>query len=115
VGGAPGRAVRELGGLKPPPRRAREASQLWQRIGAEVGVSERDALWAHPDLTPRADELDKPEQFLAMRAAQAQMEADIDADLASLLDGTLGYQGDAANSDKDDKDDKPGAQGGSNN
>ena len=50
-----------------------------------------------------------------MRAAQAQMEADIDADLASLLDGTLGYQGDAANSDKDDKDDKPGAQGGSNN
>ena len=80
-----------------------------------MGVSERDALWAHPDLTPRADELDKPEQFLAMRAAQAQMEADIDADLASLLDGTLGYQGDAANSDKDDKDDKPGAQGDSNN
>ena len=102
-------------GLEISPRRAREASQLWQRIGAEVGVSERDALWAHPDLTPRADELDKPEQFLAMRAAQAQMEADIDADLASLLDGTLGYQGDAANSDKDDKGNEPGAQGGSNN
>lgn len=47
-----------------------------------------------------------------MRAAQAQMEADIDADLASLLDGTLGYQGDAANSDKDEE---SGSQGGSDN
>lgn len=115
ISGGSQKVLHELMGLEISPRRAREASQLWQRIGAEVGVSERDALWAHPDLTPRADELDKPDQFLAMRAAQAQMEADIDADLASLLDGTLGYQGDAANSDKDDKDDKPGAQGDSNN
>src|SRR5699024_2038862 len=42
------------------PRRAREASELWRRVGAAVGTERRDGLWSHPDLLPVGEDLDNP-------------------------------------------------------
>ena len=69
---------------------------MWTRLGAQVGVAERDGFWNHPDLMPTAAELAAPDDFLTLRRAAAEMESEMDADLASLLDGTLGYSDDAA-------------------
>ena len=91
AGGAAEQVFARLIGLRFRPRLVREAARLWQRLGAEVGDAERDAFWLHPDVMPTAAELASPDDFLTMRRAAADMESEIDADLASLLDGTLGY------------------------
>ena len=51
----------------------------------------RDALWNHPDFAPTAQELQDPEAFLASRAKKAEADADIDAALEQMLEGTLGW------------------------
>ncbi|MGA0979014.1 MAG: zinc-dependent metalloprotease, partial [Candidatus Nanopelagicales bacterium] len=43
----------------------REASSLWRQLREERGIDGRDALWAHPDLLPTADDLTDPSAFLA--------------------------------------------------
>ena len=56
------------------------------------GITGRDALWAHPDLLPSAEDLDDPAGFVARTAAGAPAETDWDAGLRDLdkdLDGTL--------------------------
>lgn len=80
-----------LVGLQLRPRRAREASALWQKVGNELGNSERDKLWAHPDVMPRAGELDDPDNFLTLRRAQADVESTVDQELEKMLSGTLGW------------------------
>ena len=80
----------------------REAAALWTRLGQEVGDAERDAFWLHPDVMPSAAELANPEDFLTMRRAAADMDTQIDADLASLLDGTLGWADGAREADEND-------------
>jgi hypothetical protein avisC_01396 len=49
---------------------------------------------------PTASELASPEDFLTMRRAAQDMDAEVDADLASLLDGTLGYADGARDADE---------------
>ncbi|MCX8529846.1 MAG: zinc-dependent metalloprotease, partial [Rhodoluna sp.] len=44
-------------GLELRPRRMREAAEMWRQIGAAVGIEKRDALWDHPDLLPREDDI----------------------------------------------------------
>lgn len=88
-------------GLEFRPRRVREAARLWQRLGQEAGASERDALWQHPDVMPTAAELAHPDDFLTLRQAAADMDAAIDADLAQILDGTLGYADGVRRADAD--------------
>ncbi|MCL3778063.1 MULTISPECIES: zinc-dependent metalloprotease [unclassified Actinomyces] len=91
AGGAAEQVFARLIGLQFRPRLVREAARLWERLGAQAGDAERDAFWLHPDVMPTAAELASPDDFLTMRRAAADMDSEIDADLASLLDGTLGY------------------------
>jgi len=60
TGGAAEQAFASLVGLELRPRLAREASELWRRVGDAVGVDRRDGLWNHPDLLPVADDLVNP-------------------------------------------------------
>lgn len=78
-------------GLRMRPRRARSAASIFTHVFAEGNAQAREALWAHPDVVPNAQELDSPDTFLTMRHAAREQDADIDAALNSLLDGTMGW------------------------
>ncbi|WP_111836008.1 zinc-dependent metalloprotease [Actinomyces bovis] len=94
-GGPAEQVFARLIGLAFRPRRARDATLLWGLLSTQVSVSERDAFWSHPDVAPGPRDLDLPGDFLELRRAAQDRESQLDADLASLLDGTLGYEGDA--------------------
>src|SRR5262252_6133786 len=64
TGGPAERTFATLVGLELRPRRLREAAAIWQGLTQARGVEERDALWAHPDLLPVADDLENPEGFV---------------------------------------------------
>jgi hypothetical protein len=51
------------------PRRLREAAAIWRGLTDARGVIGRDAVWAHPDLMPTADDFDDPESFVRGRPA----------------------------------------------
>ncbi|RJF41391.1 hydrolase [Actinomyces sp. 2119] len=90
-GGPAEQLFSRLIGLTFRPRLAREAARLWSHLGEQAGEAERDAFWNHPDVMPTAAELASPEDFLTIRRAAEDMDAQMDADLVSLLEGTLGY------------------------
>jgi len=74
----------------------------------------REALWSHPDMVPSETELATPDTFLTLRQAAAEEDADIDAALNSLLDGTLGWAdglepGDEASAGSGDEPEDPEA------
>jgi putative hydrolase len=56
-------------GLDLRPQRLPEATAIWREVTRLRGISGRDALWAHPDLLPTADDLDDPASFAAGRPA----------------------------------------------
>jgi putative hydrolase len=62
-GGPAEQTFATLVGLTLRPRRLREAARLWQVLAEQRGVEGRDAVWAHPDLLPAADDLDDPDGF----------------------------------------------------
>jgi putative hydrolase len=64
AGGPAERTFASLVGLEMRPRALREAASLWRQLREERGIEGRDALWAHPDLLPTADDLDDPKAFL---------------------------------------------------
>jgi putative hydrolase len=64
-GGPAEQTFATLVGLSLRPRRLREAAGLWDRLRAARGVEGRDALWAHPDLMPSADDLSDPDAFVS--------------------------------------------------
>jgi putative hydrolase len=68
-----------LVGLQLRPRRLREAAALWRALDAARGLDGRDALWAHPDLLPTADDLDNPDAFVHGKPD--------DFDISQLTDG----------------------------
>jgi len=80
-----------LMGLQMRPRQARGAASIFALVEADGGREAREALWSHPDMVPSETELATPDTFLTLRRAAAEEEADIDAALTSLLDGTLGW------------------------
>ena len=41
----------------------REAAAAWAGLTDARGVDGRDALWAHPDLLPTAEDLEDPDSF----------------------------------------------------
>lgn len=109
-GGPAEQVFARLIGLDFRPRRAREAAELWSHLGAEAGGAERDGFWSHPDVMPTAAELANPQDFLTMRRMAQDMDAQMDADLASLLDGTLGYaDGVREEREESNEDDEGGA------
>ncbi|MEX2291535.1 MAG: zinc-dependent metalloprotease [Mycobacteriales bacterium] len=88
-GGPAEQTFATLVGLQLRPRRLREAAALWTAVAETGGTAARDALWAHPDLLPAADDLDDPAGFVARSAGGA---GDWDAGLRDLdkdLDGSL--------------------------
>lgn len=93
-GGPAESAFATLVGLELRPRRLREAAAMWQAVTDAVGNEARDALWAHPDILPTADDLDDPQALIARltrSASGAEPELDdVDAALEDLLrdDGT---------------------------
>ena len=64
TGGPAERTFATLVGLELRPRRLREAAAIWAGLTEARGVDGRDAVWAHPDLLPTADDLDNPEAFV---------------------------------------------------
>lgn len=67
-GGPAEKVFATLVGLELRPRRLREAAQVWQGLREERGAEGRDALWAHPDLLPNAEDLDDVPGFLSRSA-----------------------------------------------
>lgn len=63
AGGPAEQTFATLVGLELRPRRLREAAALWWAVTEKHGVTGRDAVWAHPDLLPSADDLDDPLGF----------------------------------------------------
>ena len=84
TGGPAERTFATLVGLELRPRRLREAASIWQGLTQARGIDGRDALWAHPDLLPAADDLENPETFV-----HGQPDLDI-SDLSDLEDGDDG-------------------------
>ncbi len=64
TGGPAERTFATLVGLELRPRRLREAGAIWQGLTAERGMAGRDAVWAHPDLLPTAEDFDDPDGFV---------------------------------------------------
>jgi putative hydrolase len=67
TGGPAERTFATLVGLELRPRRLREAAVIWHGLTTERGIAGRDAVWAHPDLLPTADDFDDPEGFVRGR------------------------------------------------
>lgn len=70
-GGPAEQTFASLVGLELRPRRLRDAAVLWSAVAAARGTEGRDAVWAHPDLLPGADDLDRPESFATRSGAPA--------------------------------------------
>ncbi|WP_156998119.1 zinc-dependent metalloprotease [Agromyces terreus] len=91
TGGPAESAFATLVGLELRPRRLREATALWRAVGDAVGVERRDALWAHPDLLPTAEDLDDPTGLIARLTgtvtAGSEADDDFDQALEQLLRG----------------------------
>ena len=86
TGGPAERTFQTLVGLSLRPKRMREASELWQKIGEAVGYEKRDSLWDHPDLLPTDKDIDEPEKFVARLKADLGLGDAMDQALRDLLD-----------------------------
>lgn len=64
TGGPAEQTFATLVGLELRPRKLREAALLWEKLTDAVGADARDAVWQHPDLLPRAEDLDEPAAFI---------------------------------------------------
>ncbi|GAA2050871.1 MULTISPECIES: zinc-dependent metalloprotease [Streptomyces] len=64
TGGPAEQTFATLIGLELRPRRLRDAARLWASLTDARGVSGREALWAHPDLLPTAEDLADPDGFV---------------------------------------------------
>jgi putative hydrolase len=67
TGGPAERTFATLVGLELRPRRLREAAEIWRSLTEARGVDGRDAVWAHPDLLPTAEDFDDPAGFVLGR------------------------------------------------
>jgi len=68
TGGPAERTFAALVGLELRPRRLREAAAIWRGLTDARGTDGRDAVWAHPDLLPDADDFDDPDGFVHKQA-----------------------------------------------
>lgn len=84
AGGPAEQIFATLVGLELRPRRLREAGRLWAALRDARGIEGRDAVWAHPDLLPRGDELDDPLGYAAGDRGAADGDQLTDADLSAL-------------------------------
>jgi len=88
TGGPSERTFATLVGLELRPRMLREAAVLWAGLGSARGIEGRDALWAHPDLLPTAEDLEDPDAFVR---GQDQLDiSDLEDNQDSSPDGDPG-------------------------
>lgn len=87
AGGPAERTFADLVGLELRPRRAREATRLWELLRIRSGTTGRDQVWDHPDFMPTGADLDDPEGFVNRRLSGSADTADVDAALEELLRG----------------------------
>jgi putative hydrolase len=87
TGGPAERTFATLVGLELRPRRLREAADIWQGLTKERGIAGRDAVWAHPDLLPTADDFDDPDGYVRGRP---------ELDISDLGEASAGDDGDTA-------------------
>ena len=66
---------------------------MWQAVTDAVGPDARDALWSHPDLVPRSEDIDDPEKLIARLTETEPQLDDVDRAIEDLLG--------------DDRDDRP--------
>jgi putative hydrolase len=96
TGGPSERTFATLVGLELRPRMLREAAVLWAGLTDARGVDGRDALWAHPDLLPTAEDLEDPDAFVR---------GSTDLDISDLEERAPEEAEDAAPEDEDTQDD----------
>jgi putative hydrolase len=89
TGGPAEQTFATLVGLELRPRKMREAAVLWERLTQAVGADARDAVWQHPDLLPRAEDLDEPAGFIdrMIGGDTSGMDDAIDKEIADLQEG----------------------------
>jgi putative hydrolase len=100
-GGPAERTFATLVGLELRPRRLREAAAIWRGLTDARGIDGRDAIWAHPDLLPTAEDFDDPDGFVRGRP-----EFDI-SDLESDSSQEPGGQDPGGDTDSPPPDDPP--------
>jgi putative hydrolase len=107
AGGPAEQTFAALVGLELRPRRLRDASALWGALRSRQGQQGRDAVWAHPDLLPTAENLDDPLGFRErVEEPEALTDAEFDAALAELLEERPGDQ--PGGGREDEPGDEPG-------
>lgn len=90
AGGPAESAFATLVGLELRPRRLREAAAMWQAVQDAVGDTQRDSLWAHPDILPVDADIDDPEALVARLRGGTPEPDDIDQALEDLLNDETG-------------------------
>jgi putative hydrolase len=112
-------------GLEMRPRQLRNAAELWRRLGELRGVAGRDALWAHPDLIPSAEDLEDPAAFVSreelgdpiaelektMRAESAAEASKAESSESSKTEAPE-PESSASESSEPESPDEPGSEGG---
>ncbi|HEY0639307.1 MAG TPA: zinc-dependent metalloprotease [Pseudonocardiaceae bacterium] len=78
TGGPAEQTFATLVGLELRPRQLRAASTLWRALTDARGADGRDALWAHPDLMPTAEDLDDPTAFVDRSASSLDPMAELE-------------------------------------
>lgn len=73
TGGPAERTFSTLVGMQLRPRSFREAHTIFAAIRVQAGIQARDALWAHPDLLPTAEDLEDPLGFVQASTASFDM------------------------------------------
>ncbi|WP_216214495.1 zinc-dependent metalloprotease [Amycolatopsis aidingensis] len=103
TGGPAEQTFATLVGLELRPRRMRAAASLWQQVGDQHGVEQRDRLWSHPDLLPNADDLDDPAEFAerAGRGGDGLDDLDPIAELERTQRAEQAEQADAQEEDRE--------------
>ena len=86
AGGPAEDAFANLLGLDLRPRRLRDASAMWGALTRSVGADARDAIWSHPDLPPRPEQLANWQAWIDARGHAD----DVDAELQRMLEGESG-------------------------
>jgi putative hydrolase len=93
TGGPAESAFATLVGLELRPRRLRDAAAMWRAVTDAVGVEGRDALWAHPDIVPTAEDLDDPGALVARLTGAAPGAAEADDVFDQALEDLLREDG----------------------
>ena len=99
-------------GLEMRPRQLRNAAELWRRLGELRGVAGRDALWAHPDLIPSAEDLEDPAAFVSREELGdpiAELEKTMRAESAAEASKAEALE---PESSEPESPDEPGSEGG---